>query len=56
MRLAGRVAMCAGGLAASLPGLVEGRRILVSHFGEPLRLAPGAPVCRTPPDELPRAA
>jgi alpha,alpha-trehalose phosphorylase len=36
--------------------LVEGRGILVAHFGEHLRLTPGEPVRRAQPDELPRAA
>jgi alpha,alpha-trehalose phosphorylase len=44
--------------------LLEGRGILIEHFGEPLRLGPGEPVRRPPPrvsaapalEDLPRAA
>jgi alpha,alpha-trehalose phosphorylase len=36
--------------------LLEGRGILIEHFGESLRLAPGEPVSRRRPDELRRAA
>ena len=36
--------------------LVEGTGLMVHHFDEPLRLAPGAPVSCPQPDELRRAA
>jgi hypothetical protein len=36
--------------------LIEGRGILIRHFGEPLRLAPGEPVARPKCSELEAAA
>ena len=36
--------------------LLEGRGILVAHFGEPLRLSPGVAATGAQPDELRRAA
>ena len=42
--------------AAGAPDLVESRGILIEHFGERVRLLPGAPVSCPQPDELRRAA
>jgi hypothetical protein len=36
--------------------LVDGTGLMVHHFDEPLRLAPGAPVSRSQPDQLLRVA